>query len=433
MTVISGPKGTRDFYPGDMAQQQRIFDSWQKTCGRYGFERYDGPLFESKELFTKKSGEEIEKQLYGFVDKAGRELALRPEMTPTLARMVAAAGSNLKRPIRWYSICRLFRYEKMQKGRLREFFQLNMDILGAAEVSADAELIAAAVAMMRDLGFSSDDFSVRISSRTLLEALFAGAGIGGEQCAALFALLDKKSKLPPEEFEALLDAAVPDGRTADAVRAVFRCRSLDDAGTLAAGLPALDELRRLFGLLGCYGIAEYAEFDIGVVRGLAYYTGVVFEIFDKRKTMRAVAGGGRYDTLVELYGGQPTPAVGFAAGDVVLAELMREKGLFPRQQPRSACFLVALDESDYPAVIALAQELRGRGISCEFAFRASAVGKQLKIADSGRVRLALFVGGDEAKSGMVKVKNMSTGEETLCSRTAVADAVDRLLSGPLPR
>jgi histidyl-tRNA synthetase len=376
-------------------------------------------MFEHLELYTQKSGNEIEDQLYVFKDKKGRDLALRPEMTPSLARMVASRGNNAKLPLRWYSIPRLFRYEKMQKGRLREFFQLNMDILGIAGVTADAELIAAAIDMMRDLGLSSQDFKVRISSRTLLEELFIAAGLARERCASLYALLDKKSKLPAEEFDRELNGVVPDADVRAKIESIFRAGTLDEVQSLGNDLPAVQDLRNLFSLLALYGFADYAVFDIGIVRGLAYYTGIVFEMFDSNKTLRAIAGGGRYDGLVSLYGGPPTPAVGFAAGDVVLGELLREKNLLPSTVPRSTCFLIAVSESEYDGVISLARELRNRGVSCEFPLKNTGIGKQLKLANAARSPYALFIGGDEGAAGMVKVKNMSTGEETLFPRSEI--------------
>jgi histidyl-tRNA synthetase len=431
MQVPSGPKGTRDFFPEDMALQEHLFTSWKRTCERYGFELYDGPMFEHLELYKQKSGDEIEEQLYVFKDKKGRDLALRPEMTPSLARMVASRGGNAKLPLRWYSIPRLFRYEKMQRGRLREFFQLNMDILGVADVSADAELIAAVIDMMRDLGFTSEDFKVRISSRTLLEGLFLAAGLSREQCPPLYALLDKKSKLPPDIFERELTETVPDAGVRATIDAIFRADTIEAVRRFGNGLPSVNDLEKLFANLAHYGFADYAVFDIGVVRGLAYYTGIVFEVFDAKKSLRAIAGGGRYDGLVSLYGGPSTPAVGFAAGDVVLGELLKEKGLLPSQKPRSSCFCIALSDEDYGKVIPLAQELRNRGVSCEFPLKNAPIGKQLKQANAARSAYALFIGGDEEKAGMIKVKDMTTGVETLVPRGEIADRMAAALIVPL--
>jgi histidyl-tRNA synthetase len=409
MSVLSGPKGTRDFYPEEMSFQQFIFSTWKKTCQRYGFEYYEAPMFEHLEIYTQKSGDEIEKQLYTFKDKAERMMALRPELTPSLARMVAAKGNALKRPIRWYSIPRLFRYEKMQRGRLREFFQLNMDILGVEDVSADAELISAVIDMMRDLGFTSDDFRVRISSRTLLEELFTASGLDKDSFSALYALLDRKNKISEQQYKEELSSIIPGDELRNKFLAIFASDSLEQIQQNVGETPALNDLKQLFELLNFYGFSAYVTFDIGIVRGLAYYTGIVFEVFDIKKSMRAIAGGGRYDKLVQLYGGPATPAVGFAAGDVVLGDLLKEKGLQPPLSARSEVYLVAVGDSGLKELINLAQQIRSSGFSCEFPLKITNIGKQLKAANAARSRYALFVGGDEAKEGKYRCKDMSIG------------------------
>lgn len=430
MAVPSGPKGTRDFYPEIMSFQEYLFNSWQKTCKRYSFEAYDGPMFEHLSIYTQKSGEEIEKQLYTFEDKGERMMALRPEMTPSLARMVAAKGTALKRPVRWYSIARLFRYEKMQKGRLREFYQLNMDILGSNEVSADAELIAAVIDMMRDLGLTDRDFKVRISSRTLLEECFTALGLDNAQFPPLYALLDRKGKVSPDDYHADLATIIPDQMIRDRINALFSATDLGDVVKLAAEVPSHSVLGELFSLLGKYGMAEYVCFDINIVRGLAYYTGIVFEVFTIDKGMRAIAGGGRYDKLVELYGGPVTPAVGFAAGDVVLGDLLKEKGLLPPETPRCSIFIVALDDTGRGVMIETAQVLREAGIACEFPFKAGNIGKQMKQADATRAPLTLFVGGREAAEGCYRIKHMKSGVEATIATHELVAKVNELLSVP---
>jgi len=429
MSVLSGPKGTRDFYPEEMSFQQFIFSTWKKTCQRYGFECYEAPMFEHLEIYTQKSGDEIEKQLYTFKDKAERMMALRPEMTPSLARMVAAKGNALKRPIRWYSIPRLFRYEKMQRGRLREFFQLNMDILGVEDVSADAELISAVIDMMRDLGFTSDDFRVRISSRTLLEELFTASGLDKDSFPALYALLDRKNKISEQQYKEELSEIIPGEDLRNKFLAIFASDSLDQIQQNTGETSALNDLKHLFELLNYYGFSDFVTFDIGIVRGLAYYTGIVFEVFDIKKSMRAIAGGGRYDKLVELYGGPPTPAVGFAAGDVVLGDLLKEKGLLPPLSARSDVYLVAIGDSGLKELISLAQLIRSFGISCEFPLKISNIGKQLKAANAARSRYTVFVGGDEEKEGKYRFKNMSNGTEELVDQKEIIGFLQKNLRG----
>ncbi|HMD69686.1 MAG TPA: histidine--tRNA ligase, partial [Chitinivibrionales bacterium] len=411
----------------DMAVREAVFSSWSSTCERYGFEQFDAPMFEHLDLYTQKSGDEIEKQLYVFQDKAGRSLALRPELTPSLARMVAAKGNNLKRPVRWYSIPRLFRYEKMQKGRLREFFQLNMDILGIAETSADAELIAASIDMMRDLGFTSADFGVHVSSRSLLEQLFLSMGVPAVKLPALYAALDKRHKVPKEVFEADLAAAVSPEASPAAVNDALSATSLADLTKLGGPVPAATQLEELFSHMAGYGMSEYVSFDIGIVRGLAYYTGIVFELFDAKRSLRAIAGGGRYDRLVKLYGGPDTPATGFAAGDVVLGEMLLEKQ-FAVKNRRSSVFLISFDENHPANAIRTATVIRNAGISCEFSLRKTGAGKQMEQANAARSLLAVFIGGEEEKTGNVRMRNMKTGEEKLIARGELVAALKKALA-----
>jgi len=425
---MQGPKGTRDFYPQEMAFEQYIFDSWHSACRKWGFEQYEGPMFEHLEVYTQKSGDEIEKQLYAFEDKAGRKIALRPELTPTLARMVAAGGTNLKRPVRWYSISRLFRYEKMQKGRLREFIQLNMDILGVDEATADAELIAASIDMMKAFGFTHEDFKVRVSSRTLLEELFLQMGVSRDQLKPLYALLDKKNKIGQDAFLSELSGIVVDNEIRAKIADIFNCKTIADIEKISGNseINSLSQLQKLFSLLDDYGFGDYAVFDIGIVRGLAYYTGIVFELFDVKGELRAIAGGGRYDNLVKLYGGPQTPAVGFAVGDVVLAELLKSKKINPAQSPRSDVFIVSLDEGEYKRTIRTARTLRENDISCEFSLKENLnIGKQLKQANEARSRFALFIGGDEAKQGKMRLKNLADGKEELLDANLIEEELKK--------
>lgn len=429
MRTPAPPKGTRDFYPEEMARREHIFHSWEGTCRRYGFEKFDAPVFEQLDLYTKKSGDEIEKQLYTFVDKGGRHLALRPELTPSLARMVAARGSSLRKPVRWYSIPRLFRYEKMQKGRLREFFQLNMDILGVAEVSADAEVIAGAIDTMRDLGLDNSDFAVHVSSRTLLEDLLIGVGAARDTLPAIFAALDKRHKMPEDGFSELLAKTLTDTALLERVLGVLSVDTLEATGDFAADSPARGQLRELLRMMETYGMADYVTFDIGIVRGLAYYTGIVFEILDKKRSIRAVAGGGRYDRLVSLYGGPDTPAVGFAAGDVVLGEILDAKGGTLPPPPRSPVFVVTFNRQENTGAIAMASHLRANGIACEFALKNTGVGKQMNLADAAGAQLVVFVGGDEEQAGQAKIREMKTGNESLVPSQEAAQKI-RALLGP---
>jgi histidyl-tRNA synthetase len=298
-----------------------------------------------------------------------------------------------------------------------------MDILGIKETSADAELIAAVIDMMYDLGFVSDDFSVHISSRNLLEELFLFAGIEREKLPQLYALLDKKHKIPPEVFSADLCAIADTTALQDMVFRILDIKTLDDAATIHADSAALKDLSDIFSLLSRYSMQDVIEFDIGIVRGLAYYTGTVFEVFDKKRTLRAIAGGGRYDKLVGLYGGPDTPAVGFAAGDVVLGELLKDKNSIPQQMPRSDVFIVSFDQTNPGYAIETATIIRKAGISCEFALKKTSIGKQMEQANSARCRSVVFVGGSEEQQGKVKIKHMQTGEEATIAKSNLLETL----------
>jgi histidyl-tRNA synthetase len=266
--------------------------------------------------------------------------------------------------------------------------------------------------MMRDLGFTKDDFTVHVSSRTLLEELFTSAGVDGDKLAQLFAVLDKRHKIPPQVFDAELAIVAPPSVGPAAINDILAASSLEDLKKSGRTLPSVDKLDRLFGLLDCYGMADFCAFDIGIVRGLAYYTGIVFELFDKKRSMRAIAGGGRYDRLVKLYGGPDTPAAGFAAGDVVLGEMLREKQS-AAAAPRSSVFIASFDEQHPKSAIRTAQAIRAAGISCEFSLKKNNIGKQMEQANCARAALVVFVGGDEEKQGTVRIRNMKSGEEAV--------------------
>jgi len=416
---IQPPKGTRDFYPADMAVQNHIFSAWRRVCARFGFQEYEGPSFEHLELYTGKSGDEIVTQLYNFVDKGGRDIALRPEMTPTLARLANQLGRNLKKPARWFSIPRLWRYEKQQRGRLREFFQLNMDILGAEPVAADAELIAAACALCAELGLAATDVAVRISSRRLISTLLDELGCTDKP--PVYLALDRREKLPREAFEAGLSGA---GLSEDGIRrldALFEATSLDAVRALVNSddaKAALAELETLFALLDAHGVSAWCRFDPTVVRGLAYYTGVVYEVFDTQGELRAVAGGGRYDDLLQKLGGERLPAVGFGMGDVVIAELLRSKNLLPTAIPGPDLWLVSVD-GDELKLAAAASRLRVAGKTVGFSFGGGKLGKQMQAAQENGAKSAIFFGSDRVTAGEVEVKDLASGEQTVSTLEAL--------------
>ena len=376
--------GFRDFYPEQLAERAHVMRAWREVARRYGFMEYDGPPLEPLELYTAKSGDEIVGQLYNFVDKGSREIALRPEMTPTFARMVGARANTLRKPIRWFSMPQLFRYERQQKGRLREHYQLNVDIVGEAGVSADAELIACAIDICRELGLGASEVVVRLSDRRVMQAYLRALGIDESAWSAVFAVVDKLGRQPREVSAEKLEAAGLDARQRDAVLAMPETslatvrdalRDTDDAALVA-------DVERLFDYVGALvpGGGEWLRFDLSIVRGLAYYTGTVFELFDRSGEFRAICGGGRYDQLLAALGNAALPALGFGMGDVVLTELLRARGLLPAHEPLVDYWITSEDDVPLTAVMNEARRLRAEGSSVEFSLRAQSVPKQRKAA-----------------------------------------------------
>src|SRR6266516_908367 len=398
--------GFRDFYPEDLTLRNHIFATWRSVATRYGFEEYDGPPLEALDLYTQKSGEEIVQQLYAFRDKGDRDVALRPEMTPTLARMVASRGQALKKPIRWYSIPQLFRYERQQKGRLREHFQLNMDI-------------------MRELGFGPNDFKVRVSDReAVVKALKRHAQIEtDEELLGALAAIDRHER-DPKGALAIFEKTLKDKNRVS--------RALEFVESLAESAPSLanlvrrhwevdaegrshvDEKLRLdqcIEYLQAMGLGEFVETDFRIVRGLAYYTGIVFEMFDAGRSMRAICGGGRYDGLLAAMGGPDLPALGFGMGDVVLGELLKERGVAPKASIELGAFLVAVGGDDMPWVLKLAHAMRERGIAVEYGLRHTGVRKQLELAAARGAPRAVIIGPEERQAGLAVVRDLKAGTE----------------------
>src|SRR5687768_15248959 len=407
--------GFRDFYPAELADRAHIMGVWREVAHRYAFVEYDGPPLEPLDLYTKKSGDEIVGQLYNFTDKGGRDVALRPEMTPTLARMVAARANALRKPVRWFSMPQLFRYERQQRGRLREHYQLNVDIIGEADVTADAELLAVAIDIMRGFGLGPGDVAARVSDRRLLRALLIHAGIPEDRHAAVFAVVDKLERDPRDVLERrLIDAGVD----APAIARLFDILATRDLEALRSSLGEVSELAehfdrldRYWAHLGALGIAEWVRFDLSIVRGLAYYTGIVFELFDARGEFRAICGGGRYDTLLQSLGGVDLPALGFGMGDVVLGELLRDRGLMPSAAPVLDFWVAGEDDALLGDVMRLASTLRGRGHSVEYALRSQSLSRQMKTASSAGARRTVVLRHSDVAQGRATVRSMADGTE----------------------
>ncbi|MGD8322199.1 MAG: histidine--tRNA ligase [Gemmatimonadota bacterium] len=409
--------GFRDFPPEDLAFRAHIFDAWRRVSRRYGFMEYEGPPLEPLDLYVEKSGEEIVGQLYNFTDKGDREVALRPEATPTLARVLGERSRGMAKPIRWFTIPQLFRYERQQRGRLREHFQWNVDIVGEDSVAADAEVVAVAIDALRELGLESGDFRARVSDRRLLTAvLHHGFGVGEELMGAAFGVIDKVERMPREGVVEKLRTEVGlDGPAAEGLLEILGGASLDEVENRFPEqeeiASALAPLREYVTILEAMGLGEFVEVDLTIVRGLAYYTGIVFELFDRKGELRAICGGGRYDRLLELVGGEPLPAVGFGMGDVVLGELLADRGLTPPFERAVDYFLVVIGAEQHRAALALAHELREAGHSVVYALRDQSVRKQFKAAETEGARRVLVLGPDEAAEGVVVLRDMVSGEE----------------------
>jgi histidyl-tRNA synthetase len=426
--------GFRDFYPTDLALRSHIFDTWRTVARRYGFEEYDGPPLEPLALYTEKSGDEIVAQLYAFTDKGDRKVALRPEMTPTLARMVAAKAGELRKPIRWFSIPQLFRYERQQRGRLREHFQLNCDLIGESGPLADAEIIALAIDVMRAFGLGPTDVRVRLSDRRVLTAILQERGVPETGLGAAFDFIDKVERLRPEQVEELSarpqpfnPASVSDLEHVAHIRGWERLDA-ELARSRNAG-KAAEPLRQTCAALDAMGLNEFVDLDLTIVRGLAYYTGIVFELFDAGKTLRAICGGGRYDALLRDVGGVDLPALGFGMGDVVLGELLKEKQTVPTERTGVDVFLAFITQEDLPPLLGLAHQLRDAGLRVEYPLGPLAVAKQMKLADARHARVAVVLGPDERARGEVVLRDLQSGSQERVRESTVIDAIRNRLHG----
>jgi histidyl-tRNA synthetase len=398
--------GFRDFYPEPLPHpdvwsadaRNYIFDKWRSTARRYGFREYDGPPLEPLELYTTKSGEEIVGQLYNFTDKGQREVALRPEMTPTLARMVAAHERNYKKPIKWFAIPQLFRYERQQKGRLREHFQFNADIFGEADLAADAELIALLIDSLRYLGLTAEDFVIRLSSRNAWQDYFRQRCQDESKAYEFYQIIDKLEREQPEQSKTKLSAL---GFSFEEIQSFIH-----------AGQPTV-ELDAILKNLTARGLGDFVKVDYQVIRGLAYYTGVVFEAFDKKGEFRAIAGGGRYDNLVKLIsGGKVTlPALGFGMGDVVLFELLKSRGLLPKFESGIDAFCLIEDETLRAPSLKLIHDLRSAGYAVDYSLTPAKPDKQFKRAQEIKAARTVKLELDAAGEIVARMKHLGTREE----------------------
>ena len=411
--MAQGVRGTRDFYPEDMRLRNWLFERFHSAARSHGFEEYDAPVLESEELYTRKAGEEIVGQLYNFEDKGGRRVALRPEMTPSLARMVMARAGGLALPIKWYSIPQCWRYERTQRGRGREHYQWNVDIWGMDGVEADAELLSVLIQFFDSVGLSSEDLVIRISSRKVLEEVLGSLGLEGEIFAQTCVIVDKMDKLPEDVIEAQLSDLGLSSESISTIRSVLGITELKSlSSALSSDSEALIELQSLFSLCDSYGISDWVSFDASVVRGLAYYTGPVFEAHDRAGNLRAICGGGRYDKLIGTLGGNDLPATGFGFGDMVIMELLADKGLLPELSTGVSDVVFGMGTELRGAAMQVAAKLRSAGRTVDLVLENKKMKWVFKHAERcGATRLVMVM-PDEWAEGKVRIKDLDIGEES---------------------
>ena len=430
MATFQSLPGFREFYPDDLSRRKHIFDLWRRTAHTFGFAEYDAPVLEPLELYKAKSGDEIEAQLFSFTDKGGREVALRPEMTPTVCRLVGARASALKRPIKWFSIAEFYRYERMQKGRGRCFFQFNADIFGEPGPEAEIELIALLTQCLAAFGLTEQDFHVRLSDRNLWFYYLEALGLDEPRIRAVLGAVDRFEKYGDDAFKGYTEQF---GELEAGVKAkVLAFLQIKTLAALEATLATLGseklvarlaDWRKLLAGLEAMGLARFIAVDLGVVRGLAYYTGFVFEAFDRKGELRALAGGGRYDDLVEKLGGPALPAVGFAIGDMTFALLLEQRGLMPAFVQAPDVYCVIGGEAGRRAAFADIHALRAAGHRVDYPMKEVAFGKQFKAAADSGAKLALIYGDDELAKGVVKIRDLTDRTEHEVPRDQAVAAV----------
>lgn len=420
--LIQKIKGAREFYPEQMALRNFIYEKVRRASRAFGYQEWDAPFIEPIELYAAKSGEElVKKQSFTFNDRDGEFVTLRPELTPSLARMIAAKQGELTFPLRWWSFGPFWRYESPQKGRSREFFQWNIDMLGTDSPEADAELIAVGAEFLRSAGLKPDRAVIYVNNRRLMDAEFDALGIPPEKRLDVSNLVDRRTKMDPAKWDENALALGLDKKQLGGLKDILGNFDLWKKS---------DELTRLFSALEALGAREYVKFDPNIMRGLLYYTGTVFEAFDTTGSVRrAIFGGGRYDNLLADVGGQPLSGVGFAMGDVVIGIILQEAGLAPEFEPSPAQALVTVfDEKLWMQSYALAAELRRAGINAMVYPEPAKLPKQFKFADRMKMKAVLVLGPDEAEKGLVVVKNLGTSEQEQVKREALLSSLQKILA-----
>ena len=410
--MAKGVKGTRDFYPEEMRLRNWLFDNFTYASLLHGFEEYDAPVLENEDLYTRKQGEDIVKQLYNFKDKGDRKVSLRPEMTPSLARMVMSRAGVLPLPIKWFSIPQCWRYERMQKGRGREHFQWNVDIWGTSEISADAELFSVITTFLEGVGLTEEDVVIRVSSRKVLEEALGSLGIEGDAFAQTCIIVDKMDKLSPEVINEQLTELGHSPKVISKIQSTLGVKHLNSLKkVLKPGSEALKELTTLFEAVESYGISDWVEFDGSIVRGLAYYTGSVFEVNDRKGEFRAICGGGRYDKLLSTLGGKDLPATGFGFGDMVIMELLKGKNLLPQLLSGVEDIVIALDPELKNVAVKVASVLRDSDRLVDLVLENKKIKWAFKHAERVGANRIIIVAPEEWNRQKIKVKDLQSGEE----------------------
>ncbi len=420
-TLIQSVRGTRDFYPEEMAVRTWLYNKIRRVAESFGYQEYEGPFLESIDLYAAKSGEELVKeQSFVFPDRGGDLLTLRPELTPSLARMVAQRQKQLVYPLRWWSFGPFWRYERPGKGRTREFFQWNIDMIGADSPEADAELIAVAVSFFQETGLSPTQVQILVNNRQLMNVEFEGIGIPQGQQADVLRLIDRRDKMRPDEWKSYAQEIGLSDTQFAALSSLLANEELWRKS---------ESLVRLFKALDALGVMPFVRFAPQIVRGLDYYTGTVFEAWDVEGEFRAMFGGGRYDNLVAAVGGDPLPATGFALGDVVISLVLKKYGLIPSGLDASPApvLVTVFDESMLAASISLAAELRRAGINVNCYPEATKLAKQFKFADRIGVKIVLVLGPDELNARQVTIKDLAAGTQTTTNRDKVVEVIGGIL------
>ena len=404
-------KGTRDFYPEDFRLRAWLFDIWRTAARRFGFEEYDACVLESEELYIRKAGDEITQQLYNFEDKSGRKLALRPEMTPSLARLILQRKNSLTFPLKWFSIPQCFRYERMTRGRKREHFQWNADIIGQPDAVAELEVLCVLLTALRALGLGPEHVRVHLNDRRLLNAVLEHLGVVAEQHLPVMVVMDKRDKISPEELAGMLRTQGLNEDQIARLNAFLAMEGLEQVEAALGEVPAIADLKRLLERLDQVGFPGYGRFDITVVRGLSYYTGTVFEIRDAGASLRALCGGGRYDSLLSAYGGETIPAIGFGFGDVVILELLSDLKLLPDLKPRVEYTVVPFSPEQTQQALRVAQSLRDQGHSVDADFSYRKLKRALQRAEETGARHVVLLMPEELERGEVVLRDMTTRTE----------------------